>query len=187
MSSTVILIKKYWAEFPPQLRRFVIKALLLIIIWKLSYHLYLQPHRTIDQPLTAITTATTVGVLNLFYKNQELSWIDAKDNLSAAYINLDGRRSLGIGDGCNGLELFVLYAGFIFCMPTNFKRAAIFIIAGIVGIFILNILRCCGMFWFSLHKKEWFDFAHHYAFKIIVYAAIFGAWVWYSRKINHNE
>jgi exosortase family protein XrtF len=186
MSSTVNLIKKYWAEFPPLLRRFCIKALLLILIWKLSYHLYIKPHRTIDKPLTAITTATTVGFLSLFYEDQELSWQDATDD-SSAYIRLNGKRSLGIADGCNALELFILYAGFIICMPTNFKRAALFIIAGIIGIFILNILRCSGMFWFGLHKKEWFDFAHHYTFKIIVYAAIFGAWVWYCRKIRYND
>ena len=186
MLSTVNLVKKYWAEIPLLLKRFCIKVFLFLVIWLLSYHLYLKPHRTVDKPLTTITTATTVAFVSLFYENQELSWKDATDD-SAANIFLDGKLALGIADGCNALELFILYASFIFCMPTNFKRAAFFIIGGIIVIFILNILRCSGMLWMSLHKKEWFDFAHHYAFKLIVYAAIFGGWVWYCRKINTND
>jgi exosortase/archaeosortase family protein len=184
MSSTVNVIRKYWAEFPLLLRKFFIKALLLLLIWELSFQLYLKPHRTIDLPLTAITTATTVGFLRLFYEKQSLSWENGEEG--TAYILLNGQRTIGIADTCNGLELFILYVGFIICIPTSFKRAAIFITLGIVVIFILNILRCSGMFWFNLHRKEWFDFAHHYAFKIIVYAAIFGGWVWYCRKINNN-
>lgn len=185
MSSTVILIKKYWAEFPPLLRNFLIKALLLILIWKLSYNLYLMPHGTIDKPLTAITTATTVGYLSLFYEKQELSWNYATDY--SASISLSGKPVIGITSGCNALELYILYAGFIICMPTNFKRMALFIILGTIGIFILNFLRCSGMFWLQLYNKEWFDWAHTYIFKAIVYAAIFGTWVWYCRKINNNE
>lgn len=186
MSSAVKVLKKYWVEFPPQLRRFCVKALLLIVIWKLSYHLYLKPHRTIDKPLTAFTTASTVGFLSFFYEKEALSWKDARREKSAS-ISLHGKHTLGIADGCNALELFLLYAGFIFCMPTNFKRMAIFITLGILGIYMLNILRCSGMFWFKLHKNEWFDFAHHYVFKIVVYVAIFGAWVWYCRKLTYDD
>jgi exosortase/archaeosortase family protein len=189
MSSITASAKEFWQNFPQVLRKFCIRALLLIIIWKFAYHLYLKPNGTFDRPITAITVESTVWVLSIFYGQTVSSTppVFMDNGMGRTTIYYRGNRSLRIGDGCNALELFILYAGFIICMPTNFRRMAVFIVLGIVGIFALNILRCSGMFWFNLHKKEWFDFAHHYAFKIIVYAAVFGAWVWYCRKINPNE
>lgn len=181
---------KQWLGIPLTLRRFCIKALVLILCWKLAYHLYLKPHRTIDAPLTNITAVTTASFLQVFYSNQEISsqqsyTVNSKDHIPATIL-LNGQKKLGIADACNALELFVLYVGFIVCFPTTSSRMCYFILGGIVGIFILNILRCSGMFWFNLYKSQWFDFAHHYAFKIIVYTSIFGAWVWYCKKVGKN-
>jgi exosortase/archaeosortase family protein len=184
-------LKKMWTDLPPVLKRFCLKALVLILVWKLSYHLYLKPHRTLDKPLTNITAATTASFVQLFYNHDTISWRGAQvlnnTTLYSTSIYLNGKRSLGIADACNALELFVLYAGFIICIPTTAKRMTLFILGGIACIFVLNILRCSGMFWFNLHKKEWFDFAHHYAFKIVVYAAIFGGWVWYCKKLDYES
>ena len=191
MGSLLKSLKGYWSEVPFTLKNFLKKALLLIIIWKLAYNLFLKPNRTIDESLTTVTTQATVGFLQLFHNTGELTWTNAKQmknsEMSSASIYLNGKRSLGIADACNAMELMILYCGFIICMPTTFKRMFLFIVLGLLGIFMINILRCSAMFWFNLHNKEWFHFAHHYLFRIIVYTAIFGAWVWYCKKVNYND
>jgi hypothetical protein len=35
-----------------------------------------------------------------------------------------------------------------------------------------------------MHWRQFFDVAHHYVFKIVVYGTIFLLWVWYSKKIS---
>ncbi|MCU0321692.1 MAG: exosortase/archaeosortase family protein [Chitinophagaceae bacterium] len=184
-------LKQYWNSFTPELKRFLITALVLIVVWKLSYHLYLKPHRIIDRPLTSLTAATTVKTLGFFFSSDQIlshKGIEPTNNFShyVEIILLNNNKVLGIADPCNALELFILYIGFLFCLYTTLKRFVAFAILGIAAIFVINILRCCGMVWFGLHKQDWFDFAHHYLFTLIVYAAIFGLWVLYSKKNTHE-
>ena len=100
---------------------------------------------------------------------------------------INGRKVVGIADPCNALELYILFIGFLICVPTTTKRFILFSLGGIAVIFVLNILRCAGMIWVNIHRNEVFDFAHHYLFKLIVYAAIFGGWVWYSKYLTKHE
>jgi exosortase/archaeosortase family protein len=176
------------SEMPAQIRSFLTKALILFICWKLVYHLILFPVRIPDKQLTALTAQSTsvlyrnlLGEQNVYYKEDNR---DPNFPKSAIYIN--NRRSIGIADPCNGLELYVLYIGFIFCIPTSIKRQTLFIATGILGIFILNSFRCFGLAWLNFHDYSIADFAHHYLFKMIIYAAIFYAWVIYSRKYFSN-
>ena len=35
-----------------------------------------------------------------------------------------------------------------------------------------------------MHMDEYFEIAHHYVFKIVIYATIFALWVWFSQRIS---
>jgi exosortase/archaeosortase family protein len=185
------LLKKYTKNISPGLLRFLVRALVLVIVWKLSYHLFLKPHRFPDKALTELTADQTVRFVGLFYPPNTISWhgsIPKNDfDLFSAIIVINGRKVVGIADPCNALELYVLYIGFLICVPTTIKRFILFALGGIAVIFVLNILRCSGMIWVNIHHNQVFDFAHHYLFKLIVYAAIFGGWVWYSKHLTRHE
>jgi exosortase/archaeosortase family protein len=105
-------------------------------------------------------------------------------DLYCTFIIINGRRGVGIADPCNALELYVLYFGFLLCLPASYKRLLLFTIGGFLMIFCLNILRCVGLIYLNLYQNTWAGFAHHYLFKLIVYAAVFGGWVWYSKKLK---
>jgi exosortase/archaeosortase family protein len=176
------------SEMPVQIRQFLTKALIIFICWKLLYHLVLFPLRTPDSQITNLTAWSTavlyrnvLGVQNVYYKS------DTSDpNFFKAALYIDGRRGIGIADPCNGLELFVLYIGFILCIPTTIKRQVAYIVGGIAGIYVLNSFRCLGLAWLNLHDYRIADFAHHYLFKMIIYAIIFYAWILYSKKYFKN-
>jgi len=191
MTKILSQVKQYWLGFPKALKAFLVKAVLLIIIWKMAYFLVLKPYRILDKPLTNATTVCTIAFMQKFYPNSTFSWFGSnpetkKDQYATAIIK-DNRRVLGIADPCNGLELHILYLGFLVCLPTNWKRLLAFAAAGVVLIFILNVLRCSAMMQLSIEDSKFFDFAHHYFFKLIVYAAIFGGWVWYSKKLSYEK
>ena len=94
---------------------------------------------------------------------------------------------LNIADACNGLELMVLYIGFIVCMPSTFWRKILYIIVGVILLDFINILRCTGLIYLREYFQAYFQFAHHYLFKIIVYGATFLIWKFYSRKIHFKN
>ena len=186
---TLNFFKKYYRNFnnlPKQVQLFFFRSIFLFIIWKLSYHFYVKPSRILDRPLTTFTAKGTVKILNLFSENKFTyqSYIpDNKNELSWYYLFLDNKKVIGIADACNGLELLLLYVGFILCYPTSTnKRMLYFLFWGSITIFIINILRCCVMAEVNLHSNVFFDFAHHYLFRLIIYGVIFFFWVKYTNE-----
>lgn len=103
---------------------------------------------------------------------------------NVARINFHNHKSMNIADGCNGLELFVLYVGFLLCMPASISRKLFFIAIGIPILHLANVLRCFGLVELQIYLARYFEFAHHYVFKIVVYGIIFLLWIWFSRKID---
>ncbi|TAE07725.1 MAG: exosortase family protein XrtF, partial [Bacteroidetes bacterium] len=87
-------------------------------------------------------------------------------------------------------EVFVLYVGFIVCIPTTLLRQLLFIVFGLLLLYTLNVGRVVALGQLHMHYKEFFDIAHHYIFKLIVYAVVFALWVWYAKKsdiVQHDE
>jgi exosortase/archaeosortase family protein len=179
-------ISEKWKQIPVQVKLFLLKAAILFAIWKLLYLLVLLPNRTLDEPLTYSIAANTAGTLNLFSEGQLYS-VKSEINqtvldglpFSEKVVNiyLRDQKVLMVADVCNGLELMVLYAGFIICIPAGIYRKTVFIVGGIVSIFMVNVLRCAALVMIYLHHPQFVYFSHHYFFTFITYGFIF--WLWY--------
>ncbi|SFZ90498.1 exosortase/archaeosortase family protein [Flaviramulus basaltis] len=182
-------------EIPLPIRLFLGKALLFFIVWKLVYGLFLSDSKILDHPLTTHVGEASVFVLNNlgdmsgFSSKKEVStFVDDGGDLlvkeQASQIYHNDKLVLFIADVCNGLELMVLYIGFIVCMPSKFWRKTLYIIIGVILIDLINILRCTGLIYLREYFHAYFEFAHHYLFKATVYTATFLMWMFYSRKIH---
>lgn len=172
--------------------------MVLFIAWKAIYLAILLPNRVLDRPLTYAVTIGTVGTLNGAGRSHDYAAISATHPKKDA----DGRttgwedtmdiyshqvRALSIADACNGLELMVLYAGLIICLPSRLFRKAVFIGTGILLIEVLNVLRCAGLVLLFRHRPEYVDFSHHYLFSLLVYGAIFWLWWLFSRDPQFSQ
>lgn len=181
---------KYWQEIPASVRKFLITSIILFTIWKVCYHLYLKPTRLIDIPLTVQTANNTQQLLQAIYPNynftNEQRLPKEKIDFFGVYIMKDSKKIIGIFDPCNALEVFVIYIGLIICLPSNFKRMALYIVLGIVGLYILNILRCTVLGILNINRSVYVDFAHHYLFTMVVYIGIFLGWASYIKQ-STNE
>ncbi len=175
------ILTEYY-KIPKPIRVFLLRALIIFVAWKSIYILGLQPGRILDRPLTDVTSHLTAVIYAKLSGGDVISVNGEKDII---YVN--GRRMLSVMDGCNGLELFVVYIGFLLCMPAGRKKFWMYTILGVAAIFILNILRCVGLTWLVCMHKQYADFAHHYLFKLIIYGFIFYCWVQYSRNYMKHE
>lgn len=174
-------------------RSFFYRAFLFFIIWKSVYLFFLLPNRVLDNPLTNFVGYQTVFLLNFFHQTDQFSanpYIYTKFfegqlvKSDVSRIEFQGRKVMHIADGCNGLELFVLYIGFILLLPSSLSRKIIFILFGATIIHLANLLRCAGLATIHIYIQSYFEFAHHYVFKIIIYSTIFLLWMAYARKLN---
>lgn len=170
-------------SIPPPIKSFLKRALVLFVVWKLLYHLLLYPSEFPNKQLTTLTAYSTGVLYHVFIKEETVDFKEAvTKGTKVTVVYVKSKRVLAIADGCNGLELYILYVGFLLCIPTTTKRLAIFAMAGVFGIYVLNTFRCLGLVVLFLHNYSFADFAHHYLFKMIIYAIIFYTWVKYSKK-----
>ncbi|WP_445738102.1 hypothetical protein [Mariniflexile sp.] len=189
----MINFKSLKNDIPVPIRLFLGKALLFFILWKIVYGISLLSSNTVDNVLTNHVGTSSVWVLNNF---TALSGFTAKEEIyqevlgnrtiehlsSAIYHN--NYKVLNIAQACNGLELLVLYIGFIVCMPSKIVRKILYIVIGVVLLDIINIMRCVGLIYLREYFHAYFEVAHHYVFKIMIYTATFLIWVVFSRKIH---
>ena len=188
-------IKTTWQSIPPDLKSFLKRALLIFIVWKLVYHLFLFNGRVIDKPLTDFSAKSTVWAMQLVYPGSQFNVTEkavknpykTEDDLFIINIYKNGHDIVGIADGCNALELYVLYLGFLIAFPSTLKRLTLFGFFGVIIIFTANIIRLVALAAMNMNKMQTVDIAHHYFFKLIVYAIIFFLWMVYTGKIRSND
>ncbi|HMO32055.1 MAG TPA: hypothetical protein PKE07_03565 [Lacibacter sp.] len=184
------------AQLPPEVRTFLWRAVALFIGWKLLYILVLIPHELPDAWLvkqlgngTAWTMNRIYGTDEFFAEHTRREKIYGTDTVWATYsmVSNSKRKVLGIFQACNGLELMVLYAGFILCFTGPWLRKLLFIVGGIFGLYALNVLRSALLGYVGLEYPRHFDFAHKYLFNLVVYALTFILWVWYVAGLRKSH
>ena len=180
-------------HFPRPIRVFILKVALLSILWKCLYVFILYEPRTFDEPLTDYVGKSSAWVLNQLYQSNTFtanlfltkSLFEGQITIStASHIYFDKRLVMFIADACNGLELIVLYLLFIIALPATFKRKLLFTIGGLAIIYLVNVFRCVGLVALLIHYDEYFNIAHHYIFKMMVYFSIFLLWYWFAKGIT---
>ena len=193
--SLIIKLKTAKNKIPIQIRLFLGKALLFFVVWKIIYNVFLYDAKYLDRALTthvsdaSVTLINSLGAMNGFVSKREMTDNDnigiLKDEVSVIYHN--DQVVLHIANVCNGLELMVLYIGFIICMPSSFFRKLLYIILGLIILDLINILRCVGLIYLREYYAIYFQFAHHYLFNAMVYTGTFIMWILYSRKIQFKN
>lgn len=171
MESKIKFTTTIWG-IPRRLLFFLLKGLTLFIVWRIAYEGYLKPNGTLDHGLTKILVEATFFIMKPLYSS--ISILDYT-------IFIDKKPVITFATGCNGLELLVLYISFLLCYPTNWKRVVFYTILGLIVINVMNVLRCAGLAVWYYQKLPYWDFMHHYLFKMVIYAVNFYLWVSYTK------
>ncbi len=149
------------------------------MLWLLLYEGFLKALGQPDRFLTNITAEAGNLLLNLFgYSTRVVS------AGNEAILLQHGEPVLTIARNCNGLAVFSLFAGFVAIFPSNSFKKLLYIPAGILALFLLNVVRVVFLTMIYLYRPEWLDFNHTYTFTIIIYAAVFGLWMLWVNKFT---
>lgn len=171
-------IKRQYSLLSIDTKRFAVKAFVLAILFNVTYIFYLSPTRLFDRPLTNFTATITNYLLNHFYK---LGFSLKEVHRGELIIYLKNGLLL-IGDACNAFKLYVLYLGFLLCVPGAIAKKLLYFISGFAMILALNLIRIIALVWLLFNKPEWTNVAHHYIFTTIVYGCMFMLWVSYLKE-----
>lgn len=158
---------------------FLLKAILLYITWFVSYDFFIAPNGSLDSWLDHRLATDASSLLRLVGYSS-----DTIPGIRQTLVRLNGVSMIGVGNPCNGLELFVLFAGFILCFSGNYLKKILFIVTGILLIHLINVLRTIALTLIQFKSPENLEFNHHYTFTIVVYLFIFYMWMIWVNKYS---
>jgi exosortase family protein XrtF len=173
------MIKKY-----TPLARFLGLCLIIYVLWSLFSVFVLGENSPVEHWLTK-SEAYLVSKLFSAFQYEDVYYVERPPDAHVLYWG--SKRLVGISDSCNGLVLFVTFAGFIFAYPARWIHKAIFIPIGITAIFFLNVFRifCLAIIW--IYYPDYLQFNHHYTFTFFVYMDIFLLWLAFVKKFGNLD
>lgn len=162
--------------FNNRIAKFLITLFSFYVGWYLIYNLWLHPNEKLDLFVIDITVTISKWILETL----GYTVFTGADRL----IGVDGTGGLWIGDNCNGIALFALFAGFIIAYPGSWKKKVLYIISGILLIELLNVFRVVLLAILDTFSRAWTEFNHTYTFTIVIYGCIFFLWMLWTNRIS---
>ncbi|KAB1068797.1 exosortase family protein XrtF [Tamlana haliotis] len=162
--------------------KFMLTFLGVYIALSVSYGFYLDlSDGSLYYPdyFTNLVGVQTSELLEFFGYQSEV--IKHPDEPSLKLI-LNGEYLARIVEGCNAFSVIILFIAFIIAFAGTFKSTAVYIVAGSVLIYSINILRigilAIGLYLFPKYEEV----LHNVVFPGVIYGLVFLLWViWVNR------
>ncbi|MDN4012476.1 exosortase family protein XrtF [Chryseobacterium gambrini] len=90
-------------------------------------------------------------------------------------------------EGCNAVSVMILFVAFVFAFYKG-KKTFIFVILGLILLYIINVLRIVGLNIVVLDYKAYSKTTHDYIFPAVIYGTVVLLWlVWIKFFALKNE
>tara|TARA_B100000902_G_C26850370_1_gene687899 strand:+ start:37 stop:543 length:507 start_codon:yes stop_codon:yes gene_type:complete len=148
---------------------FFLKAISFYVFWQVLYDLIILPNGIVDEFLSI----SVAHISNFF-----LSLLGWDIGVSGRIITISGYLGVEVLNDCNALKLMALYSGFIFAYEGPLLKRVQFLCAGILLIYILNVLRIMAFSLATVYFQPHWDTFHEFSSFIFFYPIIL--WIWYK-------
>ncbi|MEL1252765.1 exosortase family protein XrtF [Flavobacterium sp. DGU38] len=174
-------MKKYLVQFKPFLI-FIGTFFAAYILFTLVYKYYLDSFGSdgIDG-ITVVVGSNVNWLMSIFNYDvlvQKSLW---GSYLEVWYNNVNVVR---IVEGCNAVSVMILFVSFVLAFSGKLKTTLLFILSGILFIYILNVVRIATLtiLMFRFPEKE--HLLHGVLFPLIIYGLVFILWVIWVNKFS---
>lgn len=172
-----------YQDFKPSIL-FLAKFIGLYIILNVLYGFYLSASKGQADVMTKWVTEQTANIIHT-YEDQIST--GPKEDLKSIFIFKEDRAILSVYEGCNGLNVMVIFVSFLFAYGKVGKRMLWFIPLGLLVIHTFNLLRILLLFHVTISMPDFLYFSHKYLFTGFIYIAVFGMWALWIFKVNDRE
>ena len=161
----------------PDLVRFVVVGILGYVAWYALYSYWLRPGTLLDEYVIHALVTTSEWAMGA------TGWevLPPTGPGLRSSIGIAGAGGVRVGDPCDGVVLFALFAVFLLAFPGPGRHKIWFIPLGIAVLHGVNIARVCGLIVIQWWNAEWLQFNHDYTFSILIYAVVFALWYWWAK------
>lgn len=158
---------------------FVGKFIGFYVLGNIAYGWMIESFSPMADPITNLVSYQASGVLNLTgFDVVTKKSVDAQNVL----LNWNGNNILAVYEGCNGLNVMIVFLSFMIAMGPVNKKFSWFVPLGLLMIHVMNLLRIYGLFMVAVYLPQQFYFVHKYLFTGVLYAVVFVWWVLWLRS-----
>lgn len=164
--------------------RFVVLFLGTYLVLSILYALYLKISINagyFPDYFTNLVARQSAAVLESLGYNSYLTPHELEDGI---LLTIDNKYSVSIVEGCNSISVVILFVAFIIAFAENFKRTLLFLFAGAVLIYVVNILRIAILV-VALYKYPGYEnILHSVIFPGVIYSMVFILWMVWVRMLK---
>ncbi|WP_299553300.1 exosortase family protein XrtF [Seonamhaeicola sp.] len=167
--------------------KFILTFLLVYIGFSLLYSWYLDVSdgsKYYPDYMTHLVSKQTDVVLNTL--GYDVKMQPHPDEPSMKVI-VNGTYLARIIEGCNSVSVIILFVSFIIAFSEKFKTTFLFLFAGSVLIYTVNLLRIVLLTVGLYHYPGHSDFLHSVVFPAIIYGMVFLLWVFWVKRFSKKK
>lgn len=170
-------------EFKPALS-FLGKFLLFYIVANILYGVFVESYGGKPDDATRLVAAQTCVLLNGM--GYDTGYENLTDAPKVALMEA-GQVVLYVYEGCNGINVMIVFIAFLFAFGGPARRLAIFLPAGLIVIHFFNLTRIGLLFYLAVNNATQFYYYHKYLFTATLYFVVFALWILWVVRLNENR
>ena len=169
-----------YKEFKPTIL-FLVKFIGFYLLTNFLYGLYVESYAPLADPVTHWVTNQTSSFLNVLGQNTGTS---AEEGGKNVLIMSGEQEILAVYEGCNGINVFIVFMAFVVSFGNPGKKALWFVPLGILIIHLSNLARIVLLYFVHEHLPGLMYFTHKYLFTSVIYLMVFILWYVWITKIR---
>lgn len=95
--------------------------------------------------------------------------------------------AVSIQSGCNGLEALICLVAAIFAFSSTWQQKVIGLVIGFIAIQSLNLMRIISLFYLLQWDRQWFDWAHLYAWQVLIFLDVLIVFIIWIRWVSSEN
>lgn len=156
----------------------------LYLLFNTLYGFYIEMYYPMADPLTITISRQVSVLLSWFY--EDISF-EVLPDLAYSTLRHKGIEVINVFEGCNGLNVMIVYLSFLFAFSGKLKSTLYFLWIGITVLYLINLLRVMLLFQVSLHFPQQLYFFHKYFFTGMLYLFVFALWYAWVKRVKREK
>jgi exosortase family protein XrtF len=161
--------------------RFLAVFVGLYIVLNVLYGLWIASYGNRADALTELVTDQTSFLLNVLGED---TFTRPKPNRAAISIVADSNVVLSVFEGCNSINVMIVFVSFVFAFGGERKKIAWFLPLGMGIVYVANLIRVMVLYFVAAYWKEYFYYMHKYVLTALLYLIVFILWWWWIEKVS---
>ena len=163
---------------------FISKFIGFYLVLNTAYGLFIRYYDPHVDPVTLQVSAHVTNFLGLFYDSVTYN---VEPGSLHVPLMLGQSTVVNVFEGCNGLNVMIVYACFLFAFRGTPKQTIFFFTGGIVVIYLMNLLRVVALFEVAMKYPSYLYLVHKYVFTGFIYTVVFAMWFIWIKTVGKRE